>query len=429
VDHQSVIADGRTALQATLRFGARHLGPAKWEPGPGSEAAAELSNTETRLGGDLWGEDPPRTAYAAANLMMTGVLDDLASIHQMLGDQMPVIGPTVVARSAIEITSGAWWLMQPGIGVRRRVCRELALSLTSARRARQVAEEFQATGFQVGQEIADALQQEARILHRITDLGISPPASPGYSPAVENERAMSATATTAAMLMAVLPASVPGTSVYRTYSAVTHGEIYGLMNFMAPGVTSDGSTLLHWHLPPECWTARSSWRSPASASRTDASTRSWAGASSSATCGRSSYGRSTTGSSHRILREGIKAVPPVPDGWSGAEVERSQFGALAIAWDYSRWLGAIARAVPEGEVERRLAAANKSASEHAWSWEAQRSYVDGRVGIGTGVMGNMSPQDRAAAVHGGMTRGNSMSERAAEMNGQIATPPCRRPAS
>ena len=32
---------------------------------------------------------------------------------------------------------------------------------------------------------------------------------------------------------------------------MTHGEIYGLMNFMAPGVTSDGSTLLHWHLPPD----------------------------------------------------------------------------------------------------------------------------------------------------------------------------------
>jgi hypothetical protein len=49
----------------------------------------------------------------------------------------------------------------------------------------------------------------------------------------------------------VLPGSVPGTSVYRTYSAVTHGEIYDLMNFIAPGVTSDGSTILHWYLPPD----------------------------------------------------------------------------------------------------------------------------------------------------------------------------------
>ena len=53
------------------------------------------------------------------------------------------------------------------------------------------------------------------------------------------------------MLKAILPVGAAGTTIYRTYSAVTHGEIYGLMSFMAPGVTSDGSSLLHWHLPPD----------------------------------------------------------------------------------------------------------------------------------------------------------------------------------
>ena len=188
--------------------------------------------------------------YAAANLMMTGVVDNLGSLHQLLDDRMPVIGPTVVARSAIEIGAGAWWLMEPGIGVRRRVCRELALSLASARRAKQVAEEFQAKGFQVGPAITEALQQEARVLQRITDLGIATP-TPGYYPVIENEQAMKATVATAAMLKAILPANVPAQSIYHTYSAVTHGQIYGLLNFMAPGVTSDGSSLLHWHLPPD----------------------------------------------------------------------------------------------------------------------------------------------------------------------------------
>jgi hypothetical protein len=245
-----VVAENRAALYATVDFGSRHLGPAKWEPEAGSEAAAEVSNAETRQGGDPWGEDPPRTAYAAASLMMTGVLDDLAGLRQLLDDKMSVIAPTVVGRSAIEIASGVWWLMEPGIGARRRVCREFVLSLTSARRAKQVAKEFQDKGFQVGQEITDASQQEARVLQRIADLGIAAPSS-GYSPKIGNEQAESATAATAAMLKSVLPASVPGEFVYRTYSAVTHGEIYGLMNFMAPGVTSDGGTLLHWHLPPE----------------------------------------------------------------------------------------------------------------------------------------------------------------------------------
>jgi hypothetical protein len=250
MDHQSVVLENRAALQATLDFGKKHLGTAKWEPGPGSQAEAELANSETRHGGDPWGEDPPRTAYAAANLMMTGVLDDLAGLRQMLDDQMSVIGPTVVARSAIEIASGAWWLMEPGIGVRRRVCRELALSLSSARRAKQVAQEFKDKGYPVSQDMDEAHEQEARALQRIADLGIAVPTS-GFSPKVETEQAESATAATAVMLKAVLPASVPGEFVYRSYSAVTHGEFYGLMNFMTPEVTSDGSTLLHWHLPPE----------------------------------------------------------------------------------------------------------------------------------------------------------------------------------
>ena len=100
VNHQSVVTENQAALQATLDFGSRKLGPARWEPTSASEAAAELTNTETRPGGDPWGEDPPRTSYAAANLMMTGVLDDLAALRQLLDEKMSVIGPTVVARSA-----------------------------------------------------------------------------------------------------------------------------------------------------------------------------------------------------------------------------------------------------------------------------------------------------------------------------------------
>jgi hypothetical protein len=254
ISQVGVARESRAALEATARFGHRHLGPAKWDPEPGSEAAIEIANTAVRQNGDPWGEDPPRTAYAAANLMMIGVLDNLVSIHNLVGVEMPVIGPTVVARSAIEIASGAWWLMEPGIGVRRRVCRELALSLESARRAKQVAREFEAHalahGVQVGPEITDALQQETCVLQRITDLGIAPP-SQGYSPEVENEKAESATKATADVLKEVLRKLGPGTSVYRTYSAVTHGTFYGLMNFMEPGVAADGSTLLSWHLPPQ----------------------------------------------------------------------------------------------------------------------------------------------------------------------------------
>lgn len=56
-------------------------------------AATELANTETDRA-DAPGRGPPRTACAAANLITTGVMNDLGGIHQMLGSQMPVIGLT-----------------------------------------------------------------------------------------------------------------------------------------------------------------------------------------------------------------------------------------------------------------------------------------------------------------------------------------------
>lgn len=245
MDHQTVIAQNWDALAATRKFGERLLREPKWEPEAKSEAAQELVNNEVDQNGQPWGDRPPRTTYAAANVMMTAVLDDLGSLGQLLGDPMPVIGATVVARSAVEIGSTVWWLMEPGIGARRRVCRELVLSLTSARRAKQVAEVMEAS-----QAVTEALQQESRVLQRIVDLGIGQPAGRYYSPVIEGETTPTATAGTAEMLKPVFPVKDSAEQVYRVYSAVTHGEIYGLMNFMARGVSSDGDERLHWHLDP-----------------------------------------------------------------------------------------------------------------------------------------------------------------------------------
>jgi hypothetical protein len=52
------------------------------------------------------------------------------------------------------------------------------------------------------------------------------------------------------MLKEVLRKHGPGSSIYRIYSAVTHGTFYGLMNFMEQGATADGSKPLDWRLPP-----------------------------------------------------------------------------------------------------------------------------------------------------------------------------------
>lgn len=229
------------ALDTTVSFGQRRLGPVTWPFEPGSEANGEVANTEIGDRGVGWGERPPRTAYALAAVLMTAVLDDLGSLRRLLGDELPAIGPTVVARSAIEIGSTAWWLMEPGIGVRRRVCRELVLSLRSARRAKLVAEKFRNSPDQ-----AAGIAQEAQVLRRVKELALAAPSGTFLSPEIEGEALKGPTDVTADMLDHHFPVGTPASSVYLTYSAVSHGELYGLMHFLTSEVQTDGSIMLRW---------------------------------------------------------------------------------------------------------------------------------------------------------------------------------------
>ena len=221
----------------------------------GHRRAVEYGNPNDR---SPWGERPPRTAYAAAKLMMLGVVDDLKSLDRLLVDPVPVIGPTVIARSAIEIASGAWWLMEPGIGARRRVCRELVASLTSARWAMKVADEyeekFRISGDPMPQDIAKLIaevrQQEATVLQRITDLAVAAP-TPGLTPGSRTRRPIQPPSRRPRCSRRCCRRICQARSFYRTYSAVTHGQFYGLMNFMTPAVQPDGTPFLQWRLPPD----------------------------------------------------------------------------------------------------------------------------------------------------------------------------------
>ena len=240
---QQLLAALDSALAATVDFGVRVLKAPRWQPAPDSEASRELASRPSRQDGNPWDEDIVRSAYAAVSILMTGVLDNLGSIRGLLGEPMPAMGPRVLARSAMEIGATAWWLMEPGIGVRRRTCRHLVLSLISTRRAAQVAEEL---GEPDG--IRDARNREEHVTDLIRDLAIDLPIGNRYRPVVEGEQLPEATGLTAAMLKPCYPGLTETRVFYRTYSAVLHGHLYGLMNFMRPGVQLDGTTLLSWQL-------------------------------------------------------------------------------------------------------------------------------------------------------------------------------------
>jgi hypothetical protein len=242
-EQQQLRAALDTALATTFDFGIRKLKDPRWQPAADSEASAELASGQVRQDGQSRSDEVLRTPYAAASLLMTGVLDNLGSIRQLIDDPMPAIGPTLIARSAMEIGAAAWWLMEPGIGARRRTCRLLVLSLISARRAAQVAEELRDD-----QARREGLAQEDRVLALIRDLAISQPTGNRYRPLIEGEIFPEATELTARMLEPCYPGRTGTESFYRSYSAVLHGQLYGLMNFMTPVIQDDGRILLSWQL-------------------------------------------------------------------------------------------------------------------------------------------------------------------------------------
>ncbi len=243
VEQRQLRAALDTALATAFDFGIRKLKDPRWQPAADSEASAELASGQVRQDGQPWSDEVLRTPYAAASLLMTGVLDNLGSIRQLIDDPMPAIGPTVIARSAMEIGAAAWWLMEPGIGARRRTCRQLILSLISARRAAQVAQELR-----IDEGRMEGLAQEGSVLELIRDLAISQPTGTRYRPLIEGESFPEATELTARMLKPCYPGLMGTTSFYRSYSAVLHGQMYGLMNFMTPVTQDDGRILLSWQL-------------------------------------------------------------------------------------------------------------------------------------------------------------------------------------
>jgi hypothetical protein len=133
--------------------------------------------------------------------------------------------------------------MQPGIGVRQRVCRELVLSLTSAERAEQLGE---AMNNQEAREEGRA--QVKRVRERISTLAIAAPEKSRYNRVIENEQCPVASDLTANMLKMCFPVGAGTAAFFRSYSGVAHGEIYALMNFMTSTEQTDGSTLLTWQL-------------------------------------------------------------------------------------------------------------------------------------------------------------------------------------
>src|SRR5215469_3142358 len=110
----------------------RWLPEPEWYPGWQSEAARERANQESGPTGP-WGPDPVRSVYTAAALYLEAVLQCMRAIAAALTPESTHYVPNVLARAGMEAGSQAFWLLEPGIGARRRVARFMLIRASGAR--------------------------------------------------------------------------------------------------------------------------------------------------------------------------------------------------------------------------------------------------------------------------------------------------------
>ena len=116
--------------------------PPEWVPAWKSPASAEMSNREVGDGGALWGEAPVRGAYSTAQIFIYAVIDCLGGLADSINLLSTAYLSNVITRAAMEAGSQAWWLLEPGIGPRRRVIRSALIRAQSAKYLEKAVQEL-----------------------------------------------------------------------------------------------------------------------------------------------------------------------------------------------------------------------------------------------------------------------------------------------
>jgi hypothetical protein len=139
-----------------------------WHPAWQSEAAGEIGNNEIRADGLAWGDVPVRTAYAAAAVFLLTATDCLRAMADSVNVLTTTYTSGVLTRAVMEPAAQAWWLLEGGIGARRRVTRSVLIRASSARRLQKSVNAADPVG-----KTSDYGEDPARVKAYAAALGLS----------------------------------------------------------------------------------------------------------------------------------------------------------------------------------------------------------------------------------------------------------------
>ena len=204
-----------------------------WILEAGSPASVEIANGEVRQDGTPWGDRPVRTVYAYAQMATKLAAEFSRCAALVIGAGRPAPGIETEVRSALEAGSVAWWLLEPGLTARQRVCRMHLLRRNSAREyARSIGE--------VGEDPAVAGNETvAGIEAECHALGLGSFTAGGDK--LDHQERLKYTKRVQA-----LTDELGNTGAYSIYSAPAHAELAGIWRlFGETGATFPARQPLH----------------------------------------------------------------------------------------------------------------------------------------------------------------------------------------
>ncbi|MEU0214508.1 hypothetical protein ABZ281_05055 [Streptomyces sp. NPDC006265] len=189
---------------------------------PGSPASGECQR-DTLAGS--WGAHPVRDANITPLSSVFVMLDHLDSLATLFRSPGGITASHTIARAALDIAIGPWFLLEPEIGERERVRRYMNLRLQSLKEQTQLENGTETTAIRDHAKDRIRLILEAARAHHFEVRG----ERDKYNPPFLGERMPRTTSLAAQIIAPEVP--VLGPLFWRLGSAVTHGQQHGITMF------------------------------------------------------------------------------------------------------------------------------------------------------------------------------------------------------
>jgi hypothetical protein len=219
---QRLLASLRTALHGYYEAATSIHDHTDYKPGSASIIERELSSKEADRG-------EVETALSSAGTCILAAQDCLVSHAELLNEPMPLYGPIVLARSVMDNSARAWWLLDPEIGPKDRAGRGLVHRFNSLAEASEVARVVAPGETKLQErteEVARSAEAQGFTVHKQRRSGRLEFKVVGY-PRPSTTR-----------LITDMKGDL-GRVMWKYFSGATHGTTYALMQNLEFGITED----------------------------------------------------------------------------------------------------------------------------------------------------------------------------------------------